>query len=1822
MRTTPAIATMSAETANASWHPAFMPNVSSSVSSKPVATSDTTSWTGTSPYQPTEPAAALIESQEELEPLSEGNTTIQNSETWFSQDSTEDWLAAEDSGIGANEEIGAIQVEDTPTAAADQQQTSPPKAKHVSSVSFARTVSHDVSWNDEEDADWNPPRTGTDPFDFMPPSDRTNSFPPVPLSVRQAADSHPHPLASSRVEELMADLEGSDNGRDLQTHEHHDETAGSAHDKDFWEQDNEENSTAQQYYGSDLKSPEEQASEARFEEGVPLISHDDERDAVTVLDVTEAERVGPFSPGAASDDDFFSQLEGPGDASADTYVSALQRKSTMQVLGALNGVPLHGQSVLHETLEEAGEDDAGGDLGDAQNRDNLGTSDAAPAEVPAAPENQTSVPVDLDSKWKEAFAGDDDDDFLLEDSATETREVDPSAFFGSDDEGFLEDTEDGAPQPQSQERLATFATAQAVGYSAPLSSPGLQNRYAPQTPVIPQQPPTGSPYVPLANAPMDRATNTFTPNTTASPFGIASSYAPQTRPEPPIFQASYGMPANRPEPPKAQSFADKAKGGYTSPYDLPMEVVKPRKRPSMNFQRTTPTSVPPMQPPQQLPPRSSSMLSQASPTPKESISSLSPPTSSHSNLPRMNHKPSAPTLRNKESFFEELPVVLKPRPGSRQMNRIPSPSHQSPIPAPHGPPLGLGPPMLPQIGTQVSPTTYEPPPMSRSASGGISGLVAPPRVSPYAPLQTNVPPPAGPTMPPVASSSAHYSPAPIQTPPVNGPVPMAQPNRYSPAPTNNRPPAAAYNPVSSGVPPAILHQPRTSSPLAHFEISSDRSQSAPVVNGDHSQADRRGSANYEARVNRVAHLPPTRELPEEEAPYQLGNVPPVSHLGAAEPRYGPPPVAMVRQTPPPESYPAAHSTLSPPKRRTSNYTPPSQVAGYASHQEFAPPPRSHTQSPGALYGNRGPTQPAEPVPRPSSVHSPTSPRAIKSSHSGHSRHRGPSLSFNMVEPVDGRQNDPLKRWKGAPLISWGVGGAIVTSFPKNVPRYGINQTTPMIVRTPGEIRVKNVRDIQPLEERLAKFPGPLRGKSKKKETVAWLTTGIEALEQILPNASFSSHVSHDDKRLVERVLLWKILRIFIEFDGTLEGASAVEKAVRDVLAPGIGENAEGGPLYANGVGVGALQESASTRMQADEVDSSTIDQIRKHLLMGDREKAVWAAVDKRLWGHAMLISNTVSPDLYKQVAQEFVRKEVNYPGHNNESIAALYKVFSGNFDECVDELVPVHARAGLQLMATSAGSGPTKDGMEGLDKWRETLSLILGNRSPEDARALNALGNLLSGYGRAEAAHICFFFARQVAVFGGLDDPNSNFVLVGADHRRQPEQFGKETESLLLSEVYEYGLSLAGGSNLSAGTPHLAAYKLQHAMTLAEYGYRDKALQYCDVIANSITSQTRRSPYHHTVLEAAVEDFMKRLKQAPKEESNSWIPKPSMNKVSDSVWNRFNKFVAGDDNESSGAASPADGAEAGPFARVAGGTPTISRSPSVSNFDLHGGNSAGYPVGGPPVGAPANRTASRYAPMTTQPQTAPNPYEPASNYAPAPRSSMERTSNDLVRPSYEPAHQAPESQPGYGSMYGAQSNPMPSQPYQPYGYGAAIEPSLGSQARSAPSPHMEQPAPPMPPMPPVDSSLVGYRPYSEPPAAAENTFSPSDSQPSQGYQPPPYGYEPPSFTGNDERPSQNTDTSALSGYEAPSYQPYGYEAPSYEPNQPTAQDEEEDDISASKSKRGPMYDDDDDVIQPETKGKSKAEKDKENEEMFRKAAEEDGMCFHFMNEYDDCLLTR
>jgi COPII coat assembly protein SEC16 len=1901
--TTPSFA-MSTESPNASWHPAFMPNSSSDIiatqtpelpqstpltpepilePSKPdlatprttsdgassitdlgndglsgevranessVETGETTSskLLGLSPYTP--PQDATNTAVEIQRPIMEA---VADNEEHPELNNLRDALAtslASPGGVELNENPVHNGVSHPDMVEEDKADFPSKGPKHRNKhMSFARTVSDDVNWGEEDDVDseWNIQRTDTDPFKDMAKLDRTNSFPDVP-PAHLAQTFHPEEsLPHSQAEDIMNQVEHESN--DLFGNEGDDveadffartsvtkEASGLSPEAEI--EESERPFDYGQSYGGDLRQDEDQESEARYEEGLPLVQSVEHGSSSKPPSATDDE----------AEDDFFARVSKADQTHQEPPPGPqLERKSTMQIMDAMKFQPhIHAQ---HDVIQEEGMESSHGSL-DKATGGGIGTSTSTVlsqvlSELDAATHNDPEVTVsletetadDLAEKWKAALAGDefldDDEDELLPDDDelpaekdTEGNVLDPAALFGSDDEGFLEDTdEQNTTDAFLQQANPPIPTPVAglnghiVGFDN-LGGPAQMNR-------------SGS-----SGRPGSSGTNRYLPPGTNTAASVPSNnYAPSgpmltdlTRQPPTAAGPSpYMSPSmstfptqqiQRPEMPKAQSFADKSKGGYHSPYDLPMEVVKPRKRVSIqhmhpNYNNAPSASVPP--------PRSSSMYNLPSPPPRGSTSSLSPPTSSHgvphSNVQPMPAPPSsgqpqgAPTKtvrKSQSGFFEELPMSTKPRLAPRHSSALSSPA-QTPYGAPtptHPTPPSVGRP--PYAPTSVQQHPVQPPPPHQ-------GLVAPERVSPYASLPSaTVPAPA---------VATRYSPAP---PPLNhshtAPPPPVSQSRYSPAPPNPRQSMPSYHSAPSNQIPqssqSLPHQPRTSSPLAHFERSQD-----PRSHGSYSETvsfDRRSSSSgYESNL-RTSHLPPTREVDENEQPLssatrhygELQEQPP---LPASRPLHTTHPAS---HTPPPSHGLTSRLVNSPPKRATANYQPQQHSTGPP--QAFLPPQRSQTQSPGAAHARpRLEMISAAPYQRPASVEIPQSPR----SNVGYStiptsasiiRPRGFSQGLNYIAPTDGREHDPLQRWKGAPVFAWGVGGTIMTSFPTDVPRYGINQVTPMIVRSPGEVKIRNIKEVDPLPERLTSFPGPLKGKAKKKEVIAWLASGIEILEQ---NASYlrsAPQLSHEDKRIEERILLWKILRVFIENDGTLEGNEVVMKAVRAVLSPGLDDISTNAPLYATGAELSGISRSANAP-SADPVDPGAVEELRKCLLRGEREKAVWEAVDKRLWAHAMLISNTVSRELYKQVAQEFVQKEVKNIGDNTQSLAALYEIFAGNFEESIDELVPPSARAGFQMVSTSNAAGPSRDALDGLDRWRETLGLVLSNRSVDDSLALNALGKLLSGYGRAEAAHICFLFARSHSVFGGIDDPSSTIVLVGSDHLRQPHDFDREMEPILLSEVFEYGMALSNTSNLAISIPHLSVYKLQHATILAEYGYREKALQYCEAIATSITSQTKRSPYHHPLLVAAVDDLSKRLKQSPKDDSGSWIKKPTVEKATSSVFTMFNKFVAGDETEAAATGSNSGSAnDVGPFARIAGGTPTISRSPS--NAELYGSYNGGLGVNGNAAGM-ATKTASRYAPGA--PYTPPN-HEPSSaaSYGSQPRSSTEERSSGEFR-RYEPQRQMSQM-----SDYRPNSQPInPVNP--PSGYTPQTSTSYMPQTSyttygNASSPYAESPYAPQPTTPVTEQAptniysspqhLNNYEGTQQPTAypASQPSFSREASSsyepPSlSGYEPPSSSYEPPA-SGNYEPPSANYEPPASSGYEPPSS---GYEPPSYEPA--TMNDEPDSPVDTRPKKKSFMDDDDDDIpalkAAPVARDKTKAEKDREADEAFRRAAEADGM---------------
>jgi hypothetical protein len=731
---------------------------------------------------------------------------------------------------------------------------------------------------------------------------------------------------------------------------------------------------------------------------------------------------------------------------------------------------------------------------------------------------------------------------------------------------------------------------------------------------------------------------------------------------------------------------------------------------------------------------------------------------------------------------------------------------------------------------------------------------------------------------------------------------------------------------------------------------------------------------------------------------------------------------------------------------------------------------------------------------------------------------------------------------------------MISSFPVQTPVYSAGQGAPSIKCTPGSIKLQSANSLVAINERDSKYPGPLpaRAKGKKKEVLLWLSGKIEDLERAAEGTRLDFQTDIDVKqRTEEKVVLWKVMKVFVEHDGSLDNTPKVTEEVRNILLPNIADMKQSLEL-SSPVATSASLPSASS-------DRAAIMELRQALLEGQRERAVWLAEERKLWGHAMLIASTMGQDTWKQIVQSFVRSQVKSVGSDARSLAALYQVFAGNAEECADELVPSSARAGFQMISKVDGSVHNNP-LEGLDQWRETLGLVAGNRTANDGPSLIALGRLLASYGRAEAAHTCYLFARSLAKHSGADDSESHFVLLGANHTGAEQALlGNDLDSIVLTEIYEWASSLSAPANAAHYAPHFQAYKLIYAQVLASHGLKSKAQSYCDGIGAAVKASARPSPYYHPAFTSSVDEFSALLSQTPQTGAQGYLTKTAMNKFSSGAASWITKSLLGDDEREASAGAGREDAS-GPFGKVNGESPTISRNESTTElYNPMAAMNGGYQ-------AVSNASPSQYQfPSSGGGRYAPN--GGASRYAPSMASSVS-SMPDASRPQTQRSHTAgPSIHDNFRSDMG--SGYSPSDSGRPY----------SSDSRQA------------------DSQDQSYGSYGQHYHMHQQSVAEEDESQDAFSQPSGLGLH----NGSVAQEVENF-ASTSGGYEPPTA---GYEPPSYQPYEPEPDQTGDDEASPKPKKKGFMDDDDDDGFAQSSAQMQKAQADREADEAFKKAAEAD-----------------
>ncbi|OLL24933.1 COPII coat assembly protein sec16 [Neolecta irregularis DAH-3] len=433
----------------------------------------------------------------------------------------------------------------------------------------------------------------------------------------------------------------------------------------------------------------------------------------------------------------------------------------------------------------------------------------------------------------------------------------------------------------------------------------------------------------------------------------------------------------------------------------------------------------------------------------------------------------------------------------------------------------------------------------------------------------------------------------------------------------------------------------------------------------------------------------------------------------------------------------------------------------------------------------------------------------------------PTSTYNQSTYETQQKNDPSEYHNfgtGHPLITFGFGGKIITMFPHQIQRYAADGST-ISKGAPGLMNIANLRDYIKAEDHTT-FPGPVyqvgasKGamKAKRKECSAWLQNTINKLD----NETFYG-TEVERQHFEHIVILFKLLKVYTDHETPLDGSTEIEVACKEILMPGLStlslaKNEDASFTVAAHLSQGqhSRQISDGSPLSQYPVTKEFIASIGQSLLRGDREGAIRSALDNRMWAHAMLIASCVSKDRWKSVVKEFVRTELENAGEGSESLKVLYEVFAGHGSDAVEELLPpsslfVHSNTQVDI------SGH-------LDRWRETLTMILANKTAGDTEAIAALGTQLEFN---FLIYISYILSRDVSTFEAIDAPKKNMVLVGASHEKYPFDFYRDHDAIKLSEIYE--LVKCNGPTGMQGIPHLQAYKLYYAWILSDFGMTSTA---------------------------------------------------------------------------------------------------------------------------------------------------------------------------------------------------------------------------------------------------------------------------------------------------------------------------------------------------------------------------------------------------------------
>ncbi|XP_052789106.1 uncharacterized protein LOC128223773 isoform X2 [Mya arenaria] len=368
-------------------------------------------------------------------------------------------------------------------------------------------------------------------------------------------------------------------------------------------------------------------------------------------------------------------------------------------------------------------------------------------------------------------------------------------------------------------------------------------------------------------------------------------------------------------------------------------------------------------------------------------------------------------------------------------------------------------------------------------------------------------------------------------------------------------------------------------------------------------------------------------------------------------------------------------------------------------------------------------------------------------------------------------------------------------------------------------------------EELEEYPGPLvRGDTHKNDVLNFCQ---QKAKMCVENMDLQDRDSAE--------LIWRFLELLIKQNGTVVGTDIAdlilqghEPTTLEYRRSGMKITPSADALDADD---GESEDSSRLSRGTTPVDRALVNKGRsveectdrfRHLLMYGRKKdALDWAMKNNLWGHALFLASKMNHTAHANVMMRFA----NVAMRMNDPLQTVYQLMSGRQPAavtCVTE--------------------------ERWGDWRPHLAMILSNNTAKpdlDRKCIMTLGDTLASKGFLHASHFCYLMS-QIS-FGSFNKKSSKIVLIGSSHGLPLEYFATN-EAIQCTEIYEYARSLA---NTWLNLNNFQTFKFLYATRLADYGYAQDALQYCEVISRQVNT----NPVFYThVLVKLLYDLSSQLK--------------------------------------------------------------------------------------------------------------------------------------------------------------------------------------------------------------------------------------------------------------------------------------------------------------------------------------------------------------------------